>query len=318
MLVFDSSAVAPGDRFDAVHEAVRRCTHPARFDPGAAGDPAGFEYRAWSTAPGAALFRASGTGMRMWRHDTGVFPGDEALVCLTVQPAGHARLTQDGAVRDLVPGALWICDMSRAYDFSWSGPGVSGSYQLTPDALGLQPCDLAEAAPRLPASPLHGVVRDHVADLLEHARAGLPLVPALHRATVDLARALVVSVLSEEVPRSLPDDEQVLWSALRTHLRRHLRERDLDEASAARALGVAPERLRRLTEGRGVVLADLVTERRVRGARADLERRGTAGGGASALPGAAVLASTAARWGFRSPGALLDALAAEHAGPGGR
>ena len=122
---------------------------------------------------------------------------------------------------------------------------------------------------------------------------------------MDLTRALIISVLPDDAPRSVPDSDVLLWAALCFHIRRHLHEGSLDEASAAESLGVGRDRLRRVAQAHGVELSDFIRTRRVEIARAELARRSE-----RIIPARAVLTSTAARWGFASPDTLLEAMAA--------
>jgi AraC-like DNA-binding protein len=304
-LLFDSAAVPVAERYAAVQDLLIQSSHPTTLDPLGTADPAAFQFQAWAMAPDAVMFAASGPALRLWRPETRHWYDDEPLFALTTQPSGRAWMAQSDVRAALLPGSLRLVDLGSAYDYASSGTGSSVSYQLAMDAVGLERTEIAAAAQRLSASPLCDLVRDSLTDLAAHAQTGGQVYQELHQAMVDLTRALVISVLPDDAPRSLPDNDIVLWAALCSYIRRHLHDRSLDEASAAESLGVERERLRRVAEARGVELSDFIRTRRVQLARAELARHS-----ARILPARAVLASTAARWGFTGPDTLLEAMAA--------
>ena len=304
-LLFDSAAVPAAERYAAAQDLLIRSSHPTTLGPLGPANPAAFHLQAWAMAPDAVLFATSGPALHLWRRETRHWYDDEPLFALTTQPSGRAWMVQNDVGAALLPGSLCLIDLGAAYDYTSSGMGTSFTYQLTMDAVGLQRPEIAAAAPRLSTSPLCGLVRDSLTDLAAHAQAGGPVYQELHQAIVDLTRALVISVLPDDGPRSRPDSDILLWATLCSYIRRHLHERSLDEMSAAESLGVEPERLRRVAQARGVELSDFIRTRRVKAARAELARHSE-----RILTSRAVLASTAARWGFTSPDTLLEAMAA--------
>jgi AraC-like DNA-binding protein len=302
--LFDSAAVPAVERFAAVQDVLVHSSHPTTVDLLGTADPAALRFQAWTTSPDAVMFATSSPGIRLRRRDTRRRYDDEPLFALTTQPSGRALMVQNGVSTTLVPGTLCLVDLGKAYDYSSSGKGISYTYQLTMDAVGLQRTEIETAAPRLSGSLLCGLVRDSLTDLVAHAQAGGKAYQELHQSMADLARALVISVLPDDPPGTLPDSDTVLWAALCSHIRRHLHEPSLDEETTAASLGISRERLRQVTESRGLDLGDLIRTRRVRGARAEF-----AGRSERILPPRALLASTAARWGFTSPEMLLEAMA---------
>ena len=310
-LLFDSATLPPAERYAAAQDVLLQSSHPTTLDPLNPAEAAGFQFRAWAMAPDGVMFTASGPALHLWRRENRNWHDEESLFALTTQPTGRAVMTQhDAGASVLVPGSLRLVDLGAAYDYAFCETGSSVTYQLTMESVGLRRPEIAAAAARLSASPLFGLVRDNLTDLAAHAQTGGPVYLELHQAMVDLTRALIVSVLPDEAPGSMPDSDVVLWAALRSHVRRHLHERSLDEASVAVSLGVEPGRLRRVAEAHGLELSDFIAARRVKAARAELARHP-----AGVLPARAALASTAARWGFTSPDTLLEAMAADPDGP---
>jgi hypothetical protein len=309
-LLFDSTALPAAERYAATQDVLVRSSHPTTLDPIDTADAAALQFQAWMMAPDAMMFAASGAALHMWRRETRHWYDDEPLFALTTQLSGRARMAQNDADAALLPGSLRLVDLGAAYDYASSETGNNVSYQLTMDAVGLQRAEIAAAAPRLSASPLCALVREGLTDLAAHAQAGGQVYQELHQAMVDLTRALIISVLTDDAPRSLPDSDVVLWAALCSHIRRHLHERSLDEASAAASLGVEQERLRRVAEAHGAELGDYIKTRRVAAAKTELARHSE-----RILPPRALLASTAARWGFTSADTLLEAMATTPEGP---
>lgn len=307
-LLFDTAMIPAGERFAAAQDLLMHNSHSMTIDPAGTADPAAFRFQAWAMAPDAVMFAASGPGLHMHGRDH----DEQALFSLTTQSTGQAWVVQNGVGATLTPGSLRLVDLDAAYDYSWSGMGSSVSYQLTLDAVGLQRAEIAAAALRLSASPLCGIVRDHLTDLVAQAHAGKHVYHELHQAMVDLARELVISVLPDDPPRYLPVSDTVLWAELCSHIRRHVHEPTLDEASVAESLGVERERLCRIARTHGAELNDLISTRRVQGARAELTRRSP-----RIIPGRAALSSAAARWGFTSAEALLEAMTESGEAPSG-
>lgn len=300
MLLFDSEAVAAEHRLDAIREMLRGATHPASFGPSDSGAPGQLRFRAWSLGGGSNVFCAEGTGMYLRRKEASRFLTDDSLICLSVQPSGRGRISQGGHQYDLRPRSLFLTNMCDEYDYAWDDWGASSTYQVGVDVLGLSPADIAAAAPRLAASPLYPIVREHLIGLTALLKAHGTDSAALSYATSDMTRALVISVLGDAPSRAIPGDDNVLWGELSTFLRLHLRDPALDERAIARALGVQARELRRLAEERGISLMDLVTVRRLEGARGELAATGEA---------ERSVASTARRWGFASAAQLTGMLA---------
>jgi AraC-like DNA-binding protein len=301
MLLFDSLTVEAADRYEAIRELLHGATHPASFGPIDDHVKDRLRFRAWGLGSEASMFSAEGPGMYLRRRErANRFLADDSLVCLSVQPSGHAWVSHGGHDYDLRPGSLWLLNMCDEYDYVWDGWGSSSSYQVALDVLGLAPTDLAAAAPRLTASPLYPLVRDHLVGLAAYVKAGGPVTAALNYTMSDLFRALVISVLGDTPPPARPDDDVVLWEALSTFLRWHLRDPSLDERMISEALGIGEHRLRSLTQARGVSVMDFVVTRRLAGARQELEATRAADKS---------LAATARRWGFTSPAQLIAMLA---------
>lgn len=302
MLLFDSEAVAAEHRVDAIREMLRGATHPASFGPSDSGQPGQLRLRAWSLGDDSSVFCAEGTGMYLRRKEPNRFLSDDSLICLSVQPAGRARISQGGHQYDLRARPLFLTNMCDEYDYVWDGWGACSTYQVGVDVPGLAPTDIATAAPRLAASPLYPIVREHLISLAALLKAHGTDNAALSHATSDLLRALVISVLRDGPSRAAPCDDEALWEELSTFLRLHLRDPGLDERAIARALGVRARELRRLTEARGISLTELITVRRLEGARREL---------AAARDANRSMAATAQRWGFASAAQLTSMLAGD-------
>ncbi len=78
------------------------------------------------------------------------------------------HLTRSGQ-RVVRSGDLMVVDITRPFDFSWSGPGSSTSVQVPTAELGLSMETVQRAADNLQRSPLYGLVSRHLVDMTRDA-----------------------------------------------------------------------------------------------------------------------------------------------------
>jgi AraC-like DNA-binding protein len=108
-------------------------------------------------------------------------------------------------------------------------------------------------------------------------------------ATAQLTRALVTSAIDDDRGPQEASGE-ALWSLVLAYVDAHLTERDLSPARIAAAINISPRYLYKLCACRGVRPREWIIERRLQGARRELEG-----------PGSRKIASVARRWGFVDP-----------------
>lgn len=147
------------------------------------------------------------------------------------------------------------------------------------------------AVGRVRTSPLHPLVRNHLAAVTTEALAlpGGAAAAGLGTATVDLVRALVLSAAARELDHARPASTT---ARVQTYVAAHLRDPDLGPARIAAANAVSVRTLYTIYERLGTSLERSILDQRLRGARADL-----------AAPGRRhhSIAAVARSWGFTNP-----------------
>ena len=120
---------------------------------------------------------------------------------------------------------LMLSDLTAPYEFSWSGIGGSRAFQIPYDQLALPGDVVRAAAPRLRASPLHDLVRDHLEWLVDHADvlAEDPGATALGTATTELVRALIVSA-ADDARLTAPVMADTLLTRIKAYVLQHLND----------------------------------------------------------------------------------------------
>jgi AraC-like DNA-binding protein len=108
-------------------------------------------------------------------------------------------------------------------------------------------------------------------------------------ATTELIRALIASAIDDDRGPQEACGE-ALWSLVLAYVDAHLTERDLSAARIAAAVNISPRYLYKLCARHDLRLREWIIERRLRGARRELEG-----------PGSRTVASIARRWGFVDP-----------------
>jgi len=254
--------------------------------------PRGFwgQMATWSFGS-SRLFTARSSGQTMVRdHRTARGASPEA-VAIAVHGIGSGRHLTGTGQRVVRSGDLMVVDITRPFDFSWSGPGSSTSLQIPIAELGLPLDTVQRAAERLPSSPLYGMVSRHLVDLTRNAdRLGAsPTAAALGEASIHLVRALLSGALADDGCQA-DGVEETLLSQVHAHVRQHLHDPDLSPDSVARTLAVSRRQLFRVCQGADFSLEQYVIGKRLEGAKAEL----------GSLAGRSrTIGRVAAAWGFK-------------------
>jgi AraC-like DNA-binding protein len=193
-------------------------------------------------------------------------------------------------------------DLSAPYDFSWSGDGAAGCVQIPIDELGLPVDVIRRAVGNVRVSPLYRLVRHHVAQLAADADriCADPGAPALGAASIELARALLVSAAQVDAREVLAD---TLLTRVRAYVRQHLTDPDLGPAPIAAAHNVSLRHLYKVCARAGLSLEQWIIAERLRGARDELVARES-----TQRP----IGMIARRWGFRDPTHFARRFRAEY------
>jgi AraC-like DNA-binding protein len=291
VLVLDTADIPERDRAEAVHAAMLTATPACHLQHQDSGSSPRARIDLWHFGD-AFLWRHEGTGMRMTRTPTHIRRDAPEIIALALQEYGRARRSQAEHTLDLGRGDLLLSDLTAPYDYVWSGLGCASALSVPYDRLGL-PVDLVRrAAPRLQASTLFPLVRQHLATLTRQADAVScdGQAPAVGEASIALVRALLASTDSEHRDAAAALDD-TLPAQINAYVEAHLRDPELRPAVIAAAHNISLRQLYRLIQPPHTTLEQWIVTRRLAGARADLarsqERRS--------------ITDIARSWGFRDP-----------------
>lgn len=305
MLLIDTREIPADRRIQAVDRALAQvvgapCTVT---DEGPDGAALHARIECWRLGPVTVLSTvASGLRMRRGRHHVRRHGTPGVLLQDT---SGHGRFTQHGRRQVLTAGALVLDDLAAPSELVWQGEGAARGVLVEREALGLPDETVRSGGGSLSASPLHDLVRHHLAELAREAGgiADDPGRSAVGAATAGLLRALIASAAGRGDP---PDGETATAPRIEDVLhyaRAHLTDRDLTPDRIAAAHHVSVRHLYRLCHGAGVSLEQWIIARRLEGASLAL----------AAPPGSArTVASVAAAWGFTDPSHFARRFRAAH------
>jgi AraC-like DNA-binding protein len=291
-LVLDTADIPERDRAEAVRAAMLTATPACRLVHQDPDSTPRARIDLWNFG-GAFLWRHEGTGMRMTRTPTHIRRDAPETVALALQEYGRARRSQANHTLDLGRGDLLLSDLTAPYDYVWTGLGCASALSIPYELLGL-PIDLVRrAAPRLPASRLFPLVRQHLATLTKQADAVScdTQAPELGEASIALVRALLASAAREDrhAAEALAD---TLPARINAYIDRHLRDPRLRPAVIAAAHNISLRQLYRLIQPPRTTIEQWIVARRLAGARADLARP---------QEHQRSITDIARSWGFRDP-----------------
>jgi len=274
-LLLDTATLPPRDRAEAVSVALREARIPADVihEPEATAVHARLE--TWRLGGSVTLVHRSGSGLRLQRTPRRVRQGCEERVAFTVLSPGawgFRQFDQESAGRSAGWGMV-LPDHAVPYEFGRAGD--SSMFAVNVDRADLDlPADLLHAvAGRLAASPLHGLVIEHVlavAGRLDAVAPG-PATTLLGSATLDLLRALVTTAVAGTAAR--PGDRQdALLTQTRLYVRRHHGDPTLSPQRIARAHAISVRLLYKVWSVADESLASFVMTTRLDAARVELAR----------------------------------------------
>ncbi|HTF08083.1 MAG TPA: hypothetical protein VK659_07925, partial [Asanoa sp.] len=221
-VVLDTADLPARDRVDAVFAAMMYASAPCYVIHE---DPHGqirSKMELWDFG-NANVFSMRSSGIQLLRTAKQARQDAAPVIALSVQQLTDGRHEQLSHRRIVRPGELLVVDLSAPYDFSWSGHGAAGAFQVPIDQLGLPVDVIRHAIGNLPASPLYRLVTNHIADIT-HGAAPLsadPAAPALGTATIELARALLASA-AHTGQHSRTVLAETLLTQVRAYVRQHL------------------------------------------------------------------------------------------------
>jgi AraC-like DNA-binding protein len=270
MLLLDTARVPPEDRADAFRAAFGQASVPCRIEHLGPARELRTRMQLWRYGA-TNLFTTDSTGFRLVRTQRHVRMASTPVVALAVQSSGVGAFSQFGTDRLVRAGELMVNDLAEPYAFSWSGAGGSRAFQVPAAQLGLPAGVVRAAAPRLRASPLHDLVRDHLVHLARDAEriAADPAAATVGTATTDLVRALLVSAATPD--RAVPEEPAGTTVArVLAHVRRRPADPDLTPERLAAAHNVSVRQLYKAFAEAGVSLEQILIGERLELARSML------------------------------------------------
>jgi AraC-like DNA-binding protein len=290
MLVLDTDALPAGHRADALLAAMTSSLVPSRVHVAHGGGEIRARVQSWRLGPSAHLLHVESSGHRMARTSQHLRGGAQERISLAIQLAGRSRL----AHRDLPAaalGELQLVDLTSPFRYATGVASAAQALYVDTAQLGLSVDVVRAAAPRLRASPLHGLTRDHLLRVRQLAD-GVPdarTAALLGAATVELVRALIASAADVRDDR----DGDALLTRVTAYMLAHLGEADLDPSRVAAEHHMSVRSLHLLFSRQDLSVRRWLMHERLEAARRVLAR---------ADPERSSIAAIARNHGFPDPG----------------
>lgn len=292
MKVLDTTTLDPADRAAAFQHAVssNSTVSLATFE-----DETAFDAECHVVTMGPAkVFTIESTGTTLRRTPRAARAMNDCPIACALPLRTTNRLERAGGdLRTFGARDLILVDLSSPYVYEWSGRGASYAFHVEYDDLGVPMDSIRKAIAEPKASPLYSLVRDHMLTVTTRAEAveATGAAAAVGVASVELMRALIVSAAGDE--RGVREAQHAsLHARVDDYVRAHLRDPDLGPRRIAAAAGISVRLLYKVYEARGTSLEQVIIERRLDGACADLVRPSMRH---------RTIASVARAWGFTNP-----------------
>ncbi|MFF9147491.1 AraC family transcriptional regulator [Streptomyces sp. NPDC014861] len=272
MKVFDSADVDPADRVDACDEMIRTFTAPCDIVHEKPGPDVQMRLDVTRYGP-VSVVCGSGTGVQVTRTPRHLREITRPTVSIAIQTSGQAHHEWGGTMTQLKASDAVLIDGTRSQSYGWTGHGAVRTLVAESSAIALPPDVIRTAVPLAPMSPLTPLLVHHAGVLAGEAgpiaRQG-PGVQALGHATLDLMRALIMSVVEDSALRRSVARQTLLERVLAyTHL--HLADPDLNAERIAAAHFVSPRTVFRVCAEAGISLEQEIIDGRLRAVRRALE-----------------------------------------------
>jgi AraC-like DNA-binding protein len=263
-VILDTSTLTPGERTDALSEAMASASVPAATTPQHDGQ---FYARleAWPLGPGGALFRRRSTGVRILRTARQIRDNSADRIALTLISPGAWRFSQTRAEHAPARngGTLILVDHTAPYEFNRYDSGTTVAVNLDLHALDLPHDTVRAAVQRMtPRHPLHHAVSQQLRVLVrcaEHDEASLHL---MHRATRQLARALIADVAGD-TSRARTAYHDSLFARSQLYLALHATDPGLTPERIALAQHISIRQLYKTWQGTGSTIGQAIIRQRL-------------------------------------------------------
>ena len=291
-VLLDTSAIPATDRHEVFRSAMLEASGATRIElETPAGGVAG-RMELCSLGP-SRIFTAESSGIAMTRDRRTARGASPEAVAIAVHGAGTGRHQMDDRQRLVRTGDVMIVDVTRPFDFSWSGWGSSTSLQVPISELGMPVETVQRAATRLDSSPLYRIVSRYLVELTRDAErlSAAPTAAALGDASNQLVRALLTSAV-DGANGGRDVLEQTLITQVRVYVHQHLRDPALNADSVALALAVSRRHLFRICTKADFSLEQYIIGKRLENVKSDL---------ATPVGRTRTIGAVAYSWGFKDP-----------------
>ncbi|MFG2115829.1 helix-turn-helix domain-containing protein [Streptomyces sp. NPDC048718] len=295
MLLLDLNTVPPRERVEAFRHALTDSLVPNDISHEEPEGGIHARMEMWRVG-GLDLFATRNSGFQVRRTARHVrHHRDHPIVSVSLQPEGVHRA--EVADRREFLGADDICVFHELSPrvYGWSGDAASQSIMFDTHRLGVPVDTVVRASSRLRASPLYGLVLEHLRGVwrdpgrLEND----PGSEALASATTELVRALLLSAAhTEQTAEVRSTMDETLLTRITAYARAHLADRDLTPERIAAEHAVSVRRLYTLLSEAGISLEQWLITERLAKARRMLT---------SARHARLTIAAVSARCGFSTP-----------------
>jgi AraC-like DNA-binding protein len=291
-VLLDTSAIRAADRHEVFRSAMLEASGATRIDLET--PPEGVEGRMTLCSLGPSrIFTAASSGMAMTRDRRTARGASPEAVAVAVHGAGIGRHQMGDRQRLVRTGDVMIVDVTRPFDFSWSGWGSSTSLQVPISELGMPVEAVQRAATRLESSPLYRIVSRYLVELTDDAErlSAAPTAAALGEVSTQLIRALLSGAV-DDAGGGRDVLEHTLLTQVRVYVDQHLRDPALDADSVAASLAISRRQLYRTCTLADFSLEQYIIGRRLENAKSDL---------ASPVGRTRTIGAVAYSWGFKDP-----------------
>jgi AraC-like DNA-binding protein len=289
-VVVDTRDLPAEHRRQALYEAFASSTVPQRVAFGGEGAPLVAKIETWTLGP-ASVFQVDAPDLGVERTERQARSDTPELLAVAILLHGPSRFRSGEESFEVCPGQINLVDMAASYTFSWRGSGSGWTFKVPYDQILLDPPMVRKATAQLRASPLYELVADHIRRLSceMDTIAADPAGSEVAVATLQLIRALVASAVDDD-RAGREACAEALWPLVLAYIEAHLTEHDLSPARIADANNISLRYLYKLCARHDLRLVEWIIERRLQGARQELEG-----------PGSRTVAAIAFRWGFIDP-----------------
>ncbi|MFF0739066.1 AraC family transcriptional regulator [Streptomyces sp. NPDC004111] len=295
MLLLDLDTVSPRERVEAFRYALTDSMVPNDVFHEEPADGIRARMQAWRVGD-LDLFATRNTGFGVRRTDQHVrHHRSSPVVSVSLQTLGVHRAEVAGTRRLLGPDDICVFHELSPREYGWSGDGASQAMMFDMDRLDVPTETVVQASLRLRASPMYGLVLDHLRSVWRDPSRfdGDPGAAALATATTGLVRALLLSAAHAEPTEAVRSAlDETLVTRVKAYVRRHLADSGLTPEQIAAAHAISVRRLYQVLGAEGISLEQwLIGERLAKAQRMLVQARYDR----------LTVAAVGARCGFRSP-----------------